>query len=393
MGGWALAVWACGIAFRRAADRAAAQGVEGKRAARVRGLLKLGSLFNLLIGAGAAAGAAQLLAPPLSLGTRAMVAGVCFLAAVGIAEWHHGNQMFDAYRKVRPNRMRMREFRFRLMATTMSAAFPIGVSAILIGSLMNLINTENDAKDVAAKAIVLAAAFFLWWIQWSVIRLVLLPGRPAGFPMQDWEDDAKELCEKMGTKLNDLMILRTGRPHIAGAFALGGGRIAITDDLLSSLTHEEFLAIIAHEARHFLQRKHTILVIALLTVFAGMVGVFAAWSAATKMVAVPTAVLISGCGAMAIIYPISILKRRQEDDADEVAIEEVGAMPLMTALIKTYAINGRLQDGSSSSIHRGLEDRLRRIAEVAGCDSESLDRALAVAADWMPKGAQVSFSP
>lgn len=381
VGGCALAAALVGWSFGRLASRSAGVSSAGERVAKVRGLLRAGSLLNLVLSGLLAAGVAHLFDQPLAAGTRVMIGGLCFLVAVGMAEWHLANRMFGAYRRVRPNRMSKRAFRFRLMATTMAVAFPLGVSVILIGSLVNLVNSESGVMDVFAKGSVLVLALFLWLFQWSVIRLVLLPGRPAEFPMQDWEDDAKELCERMGTRLNDLMMLRTGRSRIAGAFALGGGKIALTDDLVAALTHEEFLAIVAHEARHFLQRRRTILAIVFLTTVAASVGAFAAWGFSAGHFSSWIAMLLSVCGALAIMYPIAVLKRRNEDEADDAAIAAVGAMPLMTALVKTYAINGRMEDPSSSSIHRGLQDRLQRIAKVSGCGSESLDRALAVATD------------
>ena len=358
----------------------------------VRATLRLASLINLALATAAAVSFGFLVASEFSAGIRVIIGGVAFMGAATAGEWFLARQTFEAYNRLRPGQLTYGDYKVRLMATAMSVALPLGVSAILVGSLIDLVSGGAWNLDRLANLAVFLFAIALWSLQWSAIRLVLLPGKPAEFPMSDWELDAKTLALNMNTRLNDLLILRTGKSRIAGAFALGGGRIAITDDLLAVLSHDEFLAVMAHELRHFTQRKRTVRVAASIALIAGVIGAIAAWLVAAESIAPFLAIGIATAVAALSSVPLVRIRRKNEDDADAAAVETIGADQLMSAIAKTYAVNGRLNESGSGTIHRGLHDRLSNIATLGNLGEDSVVRAIRAGSAVARTTSQVSFS-
>ncbi|MCW5945470.1 MAG: M48 family metalloprotease [Fimbriimonadales bacterium] len=358
----------------------------------VRATLRLASLINLALATAAAVSFGFLVASEFSAGIRVIIGGVAFMGAATAGEWFLARQTFEAYNRLRPGQLTYGDYKVRLMATAMSVALPLGVSAILVGSLIDLVSGGAWNLDRLANLAVFLFAIALWSLQWSAIRLVLLPGKPAEFPMSDWELDAKTLALNMNTRLNDLLILRTGKSRIAGAFALGGGRIAITDDLLAVLSHDEFLAVMAHELRHFTQRKRTVRVAASIALIAGVIGAIAAWLVAAGSIAPFLAIGIATAVAALSSVPLVRIRRKNEDDADAAAVETIGADQLMSAIAKTYAVNGRLNESGSGTIHRGLHDRLLNIATLGNLGEDSVVRAIRAGSAVARTTSQVSFS-
>lgn len=389
---WAAAAAVNGRLSGRLALDSASNQPPAQAPVSVRATLRLASLINLALATAAAVSFGFLVARELSAGIRVIIGGVTFMGTATAGEWYVARQTFEAYNRLRPGQLTYGDYKVRLMATAMSVALPLGVSAILVGSLIDLVSGGAWNLDRLANLAVFLFAIALWSLQWSAIRLVLLPGKPAEFPMSDWELDAKTLALNMNTRLNDLLILRTSKSRIAGAFALGGGRIAITDDLLAVLSHDEFLAVMAHELRHFTQRKRTVRVAAITALIAGVIGAIAAWLAAAESIAPIFAVGIATTVAVLSSVPLVRIRRENEDDADAAAVETIGAGQLMSAIAKTYAVNGRLNESGSGIIHRGLHDRLLTIAALGNLGEDSVDRAIRAGSAVAPTTSQVSFS-
>jgi Zn-dependent protease with chaperone function len=389
---WTAASAVNGLLSGRKALTSASTKPPRQAPASVRATLRLASMINLAISTAAAISFGLLVANQFSAGIRVIIGGVAFMGAATAGEWFLARQTFAAYNLLRPGQLTYGDYKVRLMATAMSVALPLGVSAILVGSLIDLVGGGVWNLDRLANLAVFLFAMVLWSIQWSAIRLVLLPGKPAEFPMPDWESDAKTLASKMNTRLNDLLILRTGKSRIAGAFALGGGRIAITDDLLAVLTHNEFLAVMAHELRHFTQRKRTVRVAACHVLLAGIIGAIAAWLATAESISPILAIGIAAAAAALSLVPLVRMRRENEDDADAAAVEAIGADQLMSAIAKTYAVNGRLNESGSGTIHRGLHDRLSNVAAFGQLGEDAVDRAIRAASAIVPTTSQVSFS-
>ncbi len=389
---WAAAANLIAFGFGALARRAATRQDAGASYSAVRKLIKLSSIVNLFVATAAAVGVAFLVVPTTSFSARLIAAGLAFMAGAVAGEWLIGHRMYRPYETVRPDQLTSRAFRFRLIATALSIALPIGVTMILIGSIGDLAHTDVGQRGSTANAIAFVLALMLWVVQWSAIKLVLLPGRPADFPMPDWEEDVKRLAERMGTRLTDLLILRTGRSRIAGAYALGGGRIAITDDLLAALSKEEFMAVMAHELKHFTQRRKTTLFACAFVVGAGGAAALSVWAASAGVIPMLAATSIATLSALVPLWRLTKLRALHEDEADLAAIEQIGAMPLMCALAKTYAVNGRLGDSTTGSIHRGLRNRLSLLAARGRIPASAVADAVSSGETFDLAGAQVSFS-
>ncbi len=323
---------------------------------------------------GVPAGFASVLA--VELGWHSfLLGGAAFAVSSLSAQLLCAKALYRPFTIIRAN-ISPNDFSDRLMASAFFSTFPIALSAFLIGIAQLAYETH-----LAIGYIALGLTAGSWVYQWSALRVLILPGRSVPFLSKAWEDDARALAKEMGVPLSELLLIQT-RTRSAGAFALGMGRVAITDYLLSVLDHDEFLAIIAHELQHFKQRKRTILFAFGQIILVGSLGGLLAFAVQTKVLNSVAALAAAGVLAAMCFVPLMKLRARNEDEADQVAAMEVGAMPLMRALAKAHALNG---DGQGGAVHRSLESRLNRICELAG-----IARAEAVAASHagiLPSGA------
>jgi hypothetical protein len=67
--------------------------------------------------------------------------------------------------------------------------------------------------------------------------------------------EAQRLGNELGVQVREILVLDGTRTRTANAFALSGGRIALTDYLLAALTERELHAVLAHEIAHLAQRR------------------------------------------------------------------------------------------------------------------------------------------
>ena len=249
------------------------------------------------------------------------------------------------------------DFQDRIMASAFVSTFPIALTAFLIG-IAQLAFESNSAFGYVALGLTTGS----WLYQWSVLRVLILPGCCVPFLPKAWENEARSLANRMDVPLNELLLIQT-RTRSAGAFALGTWRVGITDYLLSALEQDEFLAVIAHELQHFKQRKRTAVIALTQVVLVGSVGGLLAFAVQTRTLEPVVAFAIAFALSTLCVFPLMKLRARNEDEADEAAAAEVGAMPLVSALAKAHELNGH---GSGGPLHRSLESRLSRICNLAG---------------------------
>lgn len=322
-----------------------------------------------------------------SPGFSLMIGGFSFILLTAIQQVGFAIGLYIPFVAIRGDEWPRSTFIFRMTINVWSLCLPLGLTIMLIGAGINL-STKSASMDTL---IILLGTVFLWIIQWSVLRALTLPGRLVEFPKREWESQAIALSKTLGTKLNDLMMLQTGKARVAGAFALGGGKVAMTDYLLSALNEQEFMAVMAHELQHFNQRRETFILIGKLTLLCALIGAIVAFLAWQKFLPVPFAGAAAVFISIASIRPIQKLKQGHEDDADDAAIREIGAMPLMIAIAKTYALNGRLHDRGRGTVHRALRERLARIASIGELSADTVEVALVEARSLVPENRQVSF--
>ena len=72
-------------------------------------------------------------------------------------------------------------------------------------------------------------------------------------------EGVQALARQMGVPVRQVLYLQTGKALVANAFAAHGNIVALTDQLVASLTRRETNAVIAHELGHLKQKHATIL--------------------------------------------------------------------------------------------------------------------------------------
>ncbi|GIV09311.1 MAG: hypothetical protein KatS3mg019_1402 [Fimbriimonadales bacterium] len=176
-------------------------------------------------------------------------------------------------------------------------------------------------------------------------------------------DEAQRLGRELGVPVREIVVLDGFRMRHANAFALSGGRIAMTDYLLASLTEQETLAVMAHEVAHLAQRRRLIR-LWLLTLG---VGVAAALALAPLWERLPSWALLLWLGLLGLsaTLPLTRLRQRHEHEADDFAVSQYGVAPLRSALRKIAAIHQRETDRRSDAVHPDLQARLRRLERRA----------------------------
>lgn len=374
---------------RARAKRALGRAREAERVADLRRALRHASTLITLFGIIACpVGALLALASAPSAGLQAaggaiLVYPLVFVLLLSLAT-------LTPFRQVRGMDWDWAAYAELLLSATWARFVPGGATLALGGSVLWLSERLRDGGDPTYASIAVAGTTACWILQWPILSAISLPGRAVEFPMKDLEADAKQLAEKMGQRLRALLLLRSRR--IAGAFSVDVGRAAITDYFLSALTYEEFLAVMAHEFRHFEHRKREtrILPIALCACLA--VTLLVSWLGSLAGVPPYFGALASLPAWAAFSRSQAKRRRLNEDDADDAAIEFVGALPLMSGIAKSYALNMRIGDSSKrGAIHRSLLDRLHRIAAVGGLPDSTVEQAIQTAVACASQGTVVSL--
>jgi len=189
--------------------------------------------------------------------------------------------------------------------------------------------------------------------------------RPAPLPVRTVSlapsllTEAQRLGNELGVQVREILVLDDARTRTANAFALSGGRIALTDYLLAVLTERELHAVLAHEIAHLAQRRRLVRLWVLLT----GVGVGLTLAGAPFTERLPRWGIIALLTALALgmLAPMLWLRRRHELEADAFAVSQYGAEPLASALRRLAAIHPRDAHRASDALHLSLQERLQRL--------------------------------
>ena len=171
--------------------------------------------------------------------------------------------------------------------------------------------------------------------------------------------EAQRLGSELGVRVREILVLDGTCTRTANAYALSGGRIALTDYMLALLTERELHAVLAHEVAHLAQRRRLIRLWGMLTgagvgmtlVSAPFVERLPRWG----MLALLTAL------ALGMLAPMLWLRRWHELEADAFAVSQYGAEPLASALRKLAVIHPRESRWSGDALHPSLQERLQRL--------------------------------
>lgn len=167
-----------------------------------------------------------------------------------------------------------------------------------------------------------------------------------------------EIAEDAGVADTDLLFY-SGRRLGANAFALPGGTVIITDELIGLAEHdEEIIAVLAHEVGHVAGRH-------VMRRLAQTSSMLVVWTAFTGDVSVAALSILGPDQLLAMSY-----SRDFERDADRFAFDYMGRAGIPPT--RLGAILERLEAGSGasglpvwSSSHPGAEERARNAEEAA----------------------------
>jgi len=250
--------------------------------------------------------------------------------------------------------------RLRLVWEALAPFLAVGLGALAFGNIHSGTDRTGGLWGILSTGAIALGA--------GLIAIALIR-RPTPLPVRSVPVEAHLLAEaqrmgrELGVTVREILVLDGMRLRNANAFALSGGRIAITDYLLASLTELETLAVLAHEVAHLAQRRR-------------LIGVWARLLSVALGTAIPCALLwehlppwgiwiwvwVLGLG---MTLPILRLRQRHEHEADAFAVSQFGVEPLESALRKIATIHQRSSHTQSSAVHPALATRLQRLRRHA----------------------------
>jgi len=261
-----------------------------------------------------------------------------------------------------------------LAGSALAATLVPGLSLALLGFAY-----EESRRGGSISLVILAALGWLAAVlaSWGAVREMRVPGVIVPFPEGPCRDEAFRLARRIGVPLRLLFLAQTRRARIAGAYALGRTRVAVSDALVAALSPVELQAVLSHEFQHLAQQSET----ARLVLIGSASTLVTALSAEVAGRGLPGELRHAASGAAALLVfamflrVLVRLKRRQEDEADEAAVAHVGAAPLISAIAKVAALNGSKVDRATTR-YRSLADRATRIGRLGGLAPAQVERIL-----------------
>jgi Zn-dependent protease with chaperone function len=243
--------------------------------------------------------------------------------------------------------------RLRLVWDALTPLLAVGLAGLTVHYTLS--GASRDWGALAASAVGLCA----------LLMGLGMTRRPAPLPTRAVSlapsllAEAQRLGNELGVQVRELLVLDGARTRTANAFALSGGRIALTDYLLAVLTERELHAVLAHEIAHLAQRRRLVRLWVLLT----GVGVGLTLAGAPFTERLPRWGIIALLTALALgmLAPMLWLRRRHELEADAFAVSQYGAEPLASALRRLAAIHPRDAHRASDALHLSLQERLQRL--------------------------------
>ncbi len=246
--------------------------------------------------------------------------------------------------------------RLRLVFEQLAPLMVVGLVGLPVTTLLQGVVTESPLEGLLLGLTgVVGIAIAVLYVRWGLP----LPVRALSVGAH-LQAEVQRMGRELGVPVRELLVLDGSRARIAGAFALSGGRIAITDYLLANLTEREALAVLAHEVAHLAQRRRlwrlwllqTGAAVGLMLGTAPLWQAYACWLNLTLL-----ALLLVGMAA-----PMLWLRQRHELQADTFAVSQYGADAMQSALLKVAMLRGKPPE---KSLHPGLQRRLRALNRFA----------------------------
>ncbi|SDN62182.1 STE24 endopeptidase [Desulfonauticus submarinus] len=197
----------------------------------------------------------------------------------------------------------------------------------------------------------LGVSIFMFIIQYLAPKIIL-PLFNKFIPISDSSLKQKihNLAQKIGYKIQDIYIMDgSKRTTKANAFLTGFGKykkIALFDNLVNTLSHQEIIAVLAHELAHFKLKhifKQIILSLANLAIFLITLQLFLHQPNISKALGIEYPSIHANLLAFSLIFtPLSFilgimenfLSRKFEKQADMFALKFVKSQDLISALKK-----------------------------------------------------------
>ncbi|HNJ40275.1 MAG TPA: M48 family metalloprotease [Acidobacteriota bacterium] len=206
-------------------------------------------------------------------------------------------------------------------------------------------------------------------------QVVLTPG--------DLRNRVFELATQAGVKVKEIFILSSPKEPLINAFAVAGGNVLLSEDLVSRLNRREVDAIVAHELGHLKHKHPNYLVTGLML-------------AVVASVYIGSFIKLSGplAGAQGIVRPVVLLvclmgyfylSRRFEFTADAEAVELTKDPQAMITALKEITRHNLMplewnQFGEKLLTHPSTRKRAEAIAWKGGIPREHLQALLAESA-------------
>ncbi|MCW8847734.1 MAG: M48 family metallopeptidase, partial [Sedimenticola sp.] len=204
-------------------------------------------------------------------------------------------------------------------------------------------------------------------------------------PLQEGplKDRIQDLLQRCGFTSKGIFIMDgSKRSGHGNAYFTGFGknkRIVFYDTLAESLDADEMEAVLAHELGHFKRRhilKHLLLSTVMTLIGFALLGWLAgqAWfyqalgvSGQDNALALLLFMLVLPVFTQFLQPVMAIMSRRHEFEADDFAVQQAGAEPMITALVKLYRENANTltPDSLYSAFHDSHPPAPVRVAHLA----------------------------
>lgn len=248
------------------------------------------------------------------------------------------------------------QVRLRLVGEAVAPILSVGLGAL---TLMYVASGQYRADGAGGMLMAIGMGIGALLIGLGLMRRPLpLPVRSVPIEAHLLRE-AQRLGREVGVSVREILVLDGTRLRSANAFALSGGRIAVSDYLLASLTEREVLAVLAHEVAHLALRRQ---LVRLWGVQLG-VAVGVALALATLRERLPSWGLLAWLGLLALWMTVTTLRLRQQHEraADAFAVSQYGVEPLASALQKIADIHRRQAHERGDIVHPTLNARLNAL--------------------------------
>ncbi|MFA4640334.1 M48 family metallopeptidase [Pyrococcus kukulkanii] len=174
-------------------------------------------------------------------------------------------------------------------------------------------------------------------------------------------EEIRRICRRYGIKIRTIYVLKDDKPY-ALVSGFGGKDVYVTEGLLEKLDRDEVIAVIAHELGH-VKKKHLFK--------DSIISIVAVALAIIPMnLDLPVWVVIGGVllSIALIIYDFTVLRLKNEYEADEFAAKIAGKEHIISALKKLAEINEIPKDTPRwfdvMHSHPSIKKRIKRLEEM-----------------------------